>query len=244
MVRLSTAKEGFLMVLVKDLTICFEGKVIVNKVSCELKTGRITTFIGESGAGKTTLLKALIDLVPVQEGSVVIDGKQLSSVDAKKKSEMIGYVFQDFNLFENCTVLQNCLDPLLVRKVPYDDAYKCALNQLTLLKMNDYIDQYPQQLSGGQKQRVAIARSLCLHPKVLLFDEPTASLDPENTENFIAILKNLVAQGMTIGLSSHDMMFVKKVFDCVYYIKKGSIVEFCDVTQPDTSCEIIKKCIQ
>jgi len=219
------------MIEVNNLTTHYDNQIMLDSVSCSLKPNQIVSFIGESGAGKTTLLKALAGLILTKEGQIIIDGKSLKSIKPKQRSELIGYVFQDFNLFNNLTALENCIDPLLVRRIPYDQAKVRALDQLKLLGMVDFINKYPSELSGGQQQRVAIARSLCLNPRVLLLDEPTASLDPKNTDILVGILKGLAAEGLAIGLSSQDMEFVRKIFDAVYYIEQGRIKEFCDDIQ-------------
>ena len=232
------------MVNVKNLTVSINNQTILNDVSCSLLPGRITCFIGKSGAGKTTLLKALVDLVPITEGEIVINNTQLNSLSYSKRSEEIGYVFQDFNLFSNLTVLQNCMDPLRVHGLNVNDAKKRALDTLEQLGMKDYRDKYPSELSGGQQQRVAIARSLCLNPRVLLLDEPTASLDPINTAQLVTILRALRANKLIIGISSQDMNFVKKIFDRVYYIEQGKIVELCDGIEYVNQCKAIQQFIQ
>lgn len=215
------------MVSINKLVVTLQNKTILKSVSSTLLAGRITAFIGKSGAGKTTLLKSLIGLIPVSDGSIVVNDQQISLLSPQQRSEEIGYVFQDFNLFENLTVLQNCIDPLLVHGVPYNQAELRARTILDQLDMGASAHQYPSQISGGQKQRVAIARALCLQPRVLLLDEPTASLDPVNTEILVQILKTLADQGLTIGLSSQDMNFVSKIFDRVYYMQAGEIIELC-----------------
>jgi len=231
------------MVNVKNLTVSINNQTILNDVSCSLLPGRITCFIGKSGAGKTTLLKALVDLVYITEGEIVINNTQLNSLSYSKRSEEIGYVFQDFNLFSNLTVLQNCMDPLRVHGLNVNDAKKRALDTLEQLGMKDYCDKYPSELSGGQQQRVAIARSLCLNPRVLLLDEPTASLDPINTAQLVTILQALRANKLIIGISSQDMNFVKKIFDRVYYIEQGKIVELCDGIEYVNQCKAIQQFI-
>ena len=231
------------MVNVKNLTVSINNQTILNDVSCSLLPGRITCFIGKSGAGKTTLLKALVDLVYITEGEIVINNTQLNSLSYSKRSEEIGYVFQDFNLFSNLTVLQNCMDPLRVHGLNVNDAKKRALDTLEQLGMKDYRDKYPSELSGGQQQRVAIARSLCLNPRVLLLDEPTASLDPINTAQLVTILQALRANKLIIGISSQDMNFVKKIFDRVYYIEQGKIVELCDGIEYVNQCKAIQQFI-
>ena len=229
------------MVSINKLIVKLQKQVVLKSVSCTLLPGRITTFIGKSGAGKTTLLKSLIGLFSSSGGIIAINGTQITSLSSKQRSEEIGYVFQDFNLFANLSVLQNCIDPMIVHGMAYDKAMQRALEILEQLEMQNFIDKYPKELSGGQQQRIAIARALCLNPRVLLLDEPTASLDPHNTDILVDILKKLASQGLTIGLSSQDMSFVRKVFDRVYYMQAGEIVEFCDGMEKINSCSSIVK---
>ncbi len=231
------------MVIVNNLTISIKNQKLLDNVSCSLTKGRITGFIGKSGAGKTTLLKSLIGLEPIKSGDVIINNKQLNKLSARQRSEEIGYVFQDYNLFPQLTVLENCIDPLLVLGKSYAQAEEIALNSLQDLEMNNYIQKYPFQLSGGQQQRVAIARALCLNPRVILLDEPTASLDPANTDILINILKKLSIDGLTVGLSSQDMNFVRKLFDRIYYVESGKIIEFCEKPEQLNQCPQIRNWI-
>jgi ABC-type polar amino acid transport system ATPase subunit len=219
------------MITVDNIVVSVKSSTLLCNVSCLLKKGRSTSFIGSSGAGKTTLLKALAGLMPIDKGHIHIDGTELASLTPRQRSETVGYVFQEFNLFPHQTVLENCTDPLLVYGLPLLQAKKRALSVLHDLGMNDHINQYPSELSGGQQQRTAIARALCLKPSVLLLDEPTASLDPFNTNRLITILQKLVHNGLTIALSSQDINFINKIFDRVYYLENGTIVEFCDTMQ-------------
>lgn len=232
------------MVSVNNLLVRIKNKTLLDSVSCSLQPGRITIFIGKSGAGKTTLLKSLVGLIPITEGQIVINGKQLKQLNDVQRCEEIGYVFQDFNLFPHFTVLENCTNPLLVHGMPPAQAQQRAFEILGELDMKDFIEKYPSELSGGQQQRVAIARALCLKPNVLLLDEPTASLDPFNTDILVAILQRLAAQGLTIGLSSQDMNFAKKIFDRIYYIESGKIIEFCDGLKMLNQCPTIKHFVQ
>ncbi|MBV8661142.1 MAG: amino acid ABC transporter ATP-binding protein [Candidatus Dependentiae bacterium] len=216
------------MVIIDNITVQLQNKIILNNVSCKLSIGHITSFIGLSGAGKTTLLKSIVGLTKISDGSIMIADQELLQLSPLQRAQNVGYVFQNFNLFSHFTVLQNCIDPLLIVGMNYHDASTRARDILDQLQMLDFVDVYPSQLSGGQQQRVAIARSLCLQPKILLLDEPTASLDPINTDILVQILKKLAANGLTIGVSSQDMSFVSKIFDKVYFMQAGKIVEFCD----------------
>lgn len=216
------------MVTVKNLTVLLNDKKILNDISCSLKPGSITVFMGPSGAGKTTLLQSMIGLIKSQSGQVLVDNTSLQNIEAQQRAQMIGFVFQQFNLFSHLTVIQNCVDPLLIRGIPQATAQDIALDYLQQLGMQAYGNAYPSELSGGQQQRVAIARTLCLQPKVLLLDEPTASLDPANTAILINILKQLSAQGIAVGISSQDVPFIQKIMERGYLLKEGKIVEGCE----------------
>jgi polar amino acid transport system ATP-binding protein len=204
------------MVRINGLTVQIGGQSLIDDVSCNLPLGRITSFIGPSGAGKTTLLSAVAGLIKPISGKIIYN------------VQSVGYVFQDFNLFPHMTILQNCIDPLVVTGVSVDEAKQRASDALAQVYMDDFFDRYPSELSGGQKQRIALARALVLKPKILLLDEPTASLDPVNTGIVARILKNLAAEGFAIGLSTQDVDFMRTMFDRVYYFKDGKIIEFCD----------------
>lgn len=215
------------MIQVNDLTVIINDQILLNNVSCSLDAGAITSFIGKSGAGKTTLLKTLAGLITASKGNVLINGKNATTLSAINRAEQVGYVFQSFNLFPHLTTLENCMDPLIVHGISSKQAEQKALRMLQQFEMAYYAQKYPHELSGGQQQRVAIARALCLNPRILLLDEPTASLDPANTAILGKIVKKLAAQGLTIALSSQDMAFVRMIFDRVYYVKDGTIVEYC-----------------
>jgi polar amino acid transport system ATP-binding protein len=228
------------MIIVENLTVSMDNQNLLDGVSCSLTSGHITGFVGKSGAGKTMLLKSLIGLVTPADGRIVIDHTLLNTLTPKQRAKKIGYVFQNFNLFPHLTVLQNCMDPLLVYGTAYHEAEKKARLVLQELDMSDCLNKYPSQLSGGQQQRTAIARALSLNPSVLLLDEPTASLDPFNTEILVGILHNLVRKGLTIGLSSQDTNFICKVFDRVYCIESGKVVEFCESPALLEQCPMIQ----
>lgn len=229
------------MVSVKNLTVISNEQLLLNDVSCTLISGRITCFMGKSGAGKTTLLQSLVALKTIASGEITINDCAVNALSVPERAATIGYVFQQFNLFSNLTVLENCIDPLIVRGMAHADARACAEDMLKKLGMAEYCAAYPYTLSGGQQQRVAIARALCLKPKVLLLDEPTASLDPINTDILIALLRALLAEGLIIGIASQDMDFIRKIFDRVYYLESGKIVEFCDGMRQINNCPALQK---
>ena len=231
------------MVTVKNLLVNIKNQKVLNSISCSLLPSRITLLIGKSGAGKTTLLKSLLGLIPITEGTICINNKQLQQLDNQQRAEEIGYVFQDFNLFPNLTALENCTNPLLIRGLSQKQAEERACNILQELNMQNCANKYPTQLSGGQQQRTAIARALCLQPKVLLLDEPTASLDPCNTDNLIDILQHFKSRELTIGISSQDVYFMNKIFDRAYYLENGNIIESCDKKDSINTCPNIQKFI-
>ncbi|MBX9830563.1 ATP-binding cassette domain-containing protein [Candidatus Babeliales bacterium] len=224
------------MVLVNNVSVQIKEQLLLDNVSVTLEPGRITSFIGKSGAGKTTLLKSIAGLMPITSGEINF----VPGVAGEARAELVGYVFQDFNLFPQLTVLENCIDPLLVRGKSYEQAQVIALAALQELEMESFAARYPSELSGGQQQRVAIARALCLKPRVLLLDEPTASLDPASTDLLVAILQRLAQSGLTVALSSQDMSFVRKVLDRIYYIQSGAVLEFCDGAAALETCASIK----
>lgn len=232
------------MVSLNAVTLISNDQLFLDNVSCSLPAGRITLFIGKSGAGKTTLLKTIAGLITPTAGAIKLNNHELSNLSRTQRAETVGYVFQDFNLFPHLTVWQNCLDPLEVHAIPATEASERITALLQELGMLEHAHKYPSQLSGGQQQRVAIARALCLKPQVLLLDEPTASLDPLNTEILMTILKRLVSQGLTVGLSSQDMSFVKRIMDRVYYLDAGKIVEHCESPEDIHQCPRIQDFIK
>lgn len=228
------------MIKVQNLSVKISfGQQILNNVSCWAPAGRITILIGKSGSGKTTLLRSIARLNKFEyQGKIEIDGKDIVALGSIEQASLLGFVFQDFNLFENMTVLENCVQPLIVvKKLGAQAAKEIALENLSNLGMGNFLSAYPKSLSGGQKQRVAIARALCMGPKTLLLDEPTSALDPENTTTFVALLKSLCAQGIAILISSQDMSFVKMILDRVYLVDDGRVVDYFDLND---STELLK----
>lgn len=214
------------MITVKNLNLIINDQLILDDLSFTIQKGKISIFIGKSGAGKTTFLKTIAGLYSIPENNIFLEDQDLSKLNESQRCKKIGFVFQNFNLFANMTVLENCTDPLLIQKISQQDADSKAKEILNLLDIVNLQHKYPSQLSGGQQQRVAIARALCLNPEIIILDEPTASLDPINTDGLVTILKNLVNRGITVITSSQDMSFVSKIFDQVFFMENGKIVEF------------------
>ncbi len=183
---------------------------------------------GPSGSGKSTLIRCINRLEEHQSGSIVVEGTELSS-DLKNidliRSE-VGMCFQHFNLFPHLSVLENCtLAPIWVRKIPRHEAEETAMHFLEKVKIPDQALKYPGQLSGGQQQRVAIARSLCMKPRIMLFDEPTSALDPEMIKEVLDTMIELAEEGMTMLCVTHEMGFARQVADRVIFMDEGQIVE-------------------
>jgi len=207
-------------------------------ISLTVGRGEVVCIIGPSGAGKTTFLKAIKNLLLADEGQIFIDDKLIfdchkgvNSVKMRRKERNnilleVGMVFQHFNLFPHKTVLENVmLAPLHVRKLPLSQAREKSLQILERVGLSDKKDAYPSQLSGGQSQRVAIARALVMEPEVMLFDEPTSSLDPQLAAEVLAVMKSLSAAGMTMLVVSHEMAFVREAADRVAFMSEGAILE-------------------
>ena len=214
------------MIYSKNLNLILQKKKILQGISCHIKKAKITTFIGNSGGGKTSLLKCMATLYTDYQGDIIVNGIDLKHVLPKERAQLVGFVFQQFNLFPHMTVLQNCMHPLQsVLNISKIIAEEKALKILDMLGMLEHKDSHPAQLSGGQQQRVAIARALALGPQVLLLDEPTSALDPQSSKSLQDILKNLCNSGVTIVLSSHDMAFVRGVSDEIYFVEAGTIVD-------------------
>jgi general L-amino acid transport system ATP-binding protein len=197
-------------------------------VTTSVKEQEVVVIIGPSGSGKSTYIRCLNRLEVHQEGTIIIDGIELTN--DLKNIEMIrsevGMVFQQFNLFPHLTVMQNItLAPIWVRKKPKEEAEERAMALLERVGIPEQADKFPGQLSGGQQQRVAIARSLAMEPKIMLFDEPTSALDPEMIKEVLDVMKELAESGMTMLVVTHEMGFAKEVADRVLFFDYGQIVE-------------------
>ena len=218
---------------VKDLDLYYGDFKALKNINIEIEPNEITAFIGPSGCGKSTLLRCLNrmnDLVEGCriEGSVLLDGNNIygKNVDVNLLRKKVGMVFQNFNLFSNKTVLENCMiGQIKVLKKSKEEARVEAMKQLKAVGMDKFADASSTKLSGGQKQRVAIARALCMKPEVLLFDEPTSALDPEMVGDVLDVMKELAKEGLTMAVVTHEMQFAREVSDVVCFMDKGVIAE-------------------
>ncbi|MEN9495541.1 MAG: hypothetical protein RLZZ516_978 [Cyanobacteriota bacterium] len=190
--------------------------------------GEVVVIMGPSGSGKSTFIRTFNGLEDFQKGSIVVDGITLSDdvrqIDAIRRE--VGMVFQQFNLFPHLTVLENvALAPVLVRRRPKAEVQQQALELLDRVGIQHQAHKYPGQLSGGQQQRVAIARSLCMEPRIMLFDEPTSALDPEMVQEVLAVMQELARDGMTMVVVSHEVRFARQVASRVALMADGQVVE-------------------
>lgn len=216
------------MIYVKNLHKSFGKNKVLNGINEHISKGEVVVIIGPSGSGKSTLLRCLNLLERPTLGEIIFKGKNMmpNSTDINKIRESMGMVFQQFNLFSNMTVCDNiCLAPIKVKKISKLEAKKKALELLGKVGLKEKADSYPASLSGGQKQRIAIARALAMEPKVILFDEPTSALDPEMVGEVLGVMKDLVKEGMTMVIVTHEMGFAKEVGDRIIFMDEGKIVE-------------------
>ena len=216
------------MLKINQLSKYFHGKQVLHSIDLEIKEGEIVTIIGPSGSGKSTLLRCMNLLEVPEAGEVLFEGTNLldPKTNLNEIREHIGMVFQNFNLFPNKTVGENITLALkLLKKMDDQSAKQIAFNLLTRVGLADKIDVYPSKLSGGQKQRVAIARSLALNPKLMLFDEPTSALDPEMVKEVLDVMKELGEGGMTMVIVTHEMGFARQVATRAIFIDQGQVLE-------------------
>lgn len=201
---------------------------VLKNINLSVRHGERIVICGPSGSGKSTLIRCINRLEEHQRGDIVVDGTKLTN-DLKNIEQIrreVGMVFQHFNLFPHLTVMENCtLAPIWVRKMPRDEAEAIAMKYLERVKIPDQAGKYPGQLSGGQQQRVAIARSLCMSPKIMLFDEPTSALDPEMIKEVLDVMIELAREGMTMICVTHEMGFAKTVANRVIFMDGGEVIE-------------------
>ena len=212
----------------KNINKWFDKFQALKDVSLEVNLQEKIVICGPSGSGKSTLIRCINRLEEHQDGSIVVDGIEISSEtkNIEKVRAEVGMVFQQFNLFPHLSILDNCsLAPIWVKKLPKKQAEKLAMENLTRVQINDQALKFPGQLSGGQQQRAAIARALCMEPKIMLFDEPTSALDPEMIKEVLDVMVDLAKGGMTMIVVTHEMGFAKEVADNMIFMDEGRIVE-------------------
>ena len=201
---------------------------VLKDINLKVMRGERIVVAGPSGSGKSTMIRCINRLEEHQKGRIIVDGVELTD-DLKRIDEVrrdVGMVFQHFNLFPHLTILENCtLAPIWVKKMPRKKAEEVAMHYLKRVKIPEQANKYPGQLSGGQQQRVAIARSLCMSPKIMLFDEPTSALDPEMVKEVLDTMVGLADEGMTMLCVTHEMGFARQVADRVIFMDYGQIVE-------------------
>jgi len=212
----------------KNVNKWFDKFQALKDVNLEVNQQEKIVICGPSGSGKSTLIRCINRLEEHQEGQIIVDGKEISETtkDIEKIRAEVGMVFQQFNLFPHLSILDNCtLAPIWVKKLPKKKAEELAMDNLKRVQIDDQALKFPGQLSGGQQQRAAIARALCMEPKIMLFDEPTSALDPEMIKEVLDAMVNLAKGGMTMIVVTHEMGFAKEVADNMIFMDEGKIVE-------------------
>lgn len=216
------------VIVIKELNKWYGNFHVLKDINLNVKKGERIVICGPSGSGKSTMIRCINRLEEFQQGSLVVNNVEMvedvKNIEAIRRE--VGMVFQHFNLFPHLTILENLtIGPIWVQKKPKAEAEETAMKYLERVKIPDQAKKFPGQLSGGQQQRVAIARSLCMSPKIMLFDEPTSALDPEMIKEVLDVMVELAEEGMTMLCVTHEMGFAKKVADRVIFMDAGEIVE-------------------
>ena len=212
----------------KNVNKWFDKFQVLKEINLEVKPKEKIVVCGPSGSGKSTLIRCINRLEVHQEGTIIVDGSEISenTKNIENIRAEVGMVFQQFNLFPHLSILDNCsLAPIWVKKFPKKVAEKLAMENLKRVQIEDQALKFPGQLSGGQQQRAAIARALCMEPKIMLFDEPTSALDPEMIKEVLDVMVDLAKGGMTMIVVTHEMGFAKEVADNMIFMDEGRIVE-------------------
>jgi len=216
------------MIELRGVHKAFARTPVLQGVDLAVARSEVACIIGPSGSGKSTLLRCINGLVAVDSGQISVAGMRVDApgLDARMLRRRVGIVFQGYNLFPHRTVLQNVMmAPVQVLKRPRAEVQAQAYALLAKVRLTDKAHAYPGELSGGQQQRVAIARSLCMQPQVMLFDEVTAALDPETVKEVLTVIQDIAAEGMTCVLVTHEMRFARQAGDYVYFMDQGRVVE-------------------
>ncbi len=217
-----------LTIQIKEMHKWYGSFHVLKNINLDVYRGERIVICGPSGSGKSTLIRCINRLEEHQQGDIIVDDVELTNdlknIDAVRRE--VGMVFQHFNLFPHLTVLENCaLAPIWVKQTPRVEAEEIAMKYLTRVKIPEQAEKFPGQLSGGQQQRVAIARSLCMSPRIMLFDEPTSALDPEMIKEVLDVMIELASEGMTMLCVTHEMGFAKTVANRVIFMDEGEIIE-------------------
>lgn len=221
-------KSDEILVEIKNLKKSYEDTPVLNDISIDIHKGEVLVLLGPSGCGKSTLLRCINGLEEIQAGEILLEGEKISgqSKNMHLVRQKVGMVFQSYDLFPHMTVLENIiLGPTKAQKRAKREVEEEAERLLQRIGLLDKKNAYPRQLSGGQKQRVAIVRALCMHPKVMLFDEVTAALDPEMVREVLDVMLKLAAEGTTMVIVTHEMQFAKAIADRIIFLDGGNIVE-------------------
>lgn len=219
---------GASVVSLRDVRKSFGGQVVLDGISFEVARGGVTVIIGRSGSGKSTALRCIDRFERIDSGEITVCGHRVheTDIDVRALRLDVGIVFQSYNLFPHLTVQENIvLAPVAVKRMPKPEARALARRVLAQVGLEDKLDAYPEQLSGGQQQRGAIARSLAMEPKVMLFDEVTSALDPELTGEVLKVIEVLAASGMTMVLVTHEMAFARGIADQIVFMHRGKVHE-------------------
>ena len=225
---MSAANSEAPIISIKNVSKWYGQFQALKDVSLDVAKQERIVICGPSGSGKSTLIRCINKLEDHQQGSIAVDGVTLDEnvKHIEHVRREVGMVFQQFNLFPHLTILQNLtLAPIWVRKMPKAEAEAAAMTYLERVRIAEQADKFPAQLSGGQQQRVAIARSLCMNPKIMLFDEPTSALDPEMIKEVLEVMVGLARDGMTMLVVTHEMGFAREIADRIVFMDKGEIVE-------------------
>ena len=212
----------------KNVNKWFDKFQVLKNIDLDVASQEKIVICGPSGSGKSTLIRCINRLEEHQDGQIIVDGKEISenTKDIEKIRAEVGMVFQQFNLFPHLSILDNCtLAPIWVKKMPKKQAVEVAMKNLERVQIADQAKKFPGQLSGGQQQRCALARALCMEPKIMLFDEPTSALDPEMIKEVLDAMVDLAKAGMTMIVVTHEMGFAKEVADNMIFMDEGRIVE-------------------
>ena len=218
----------------KNVNKWFDKFQVLKDINLTVNQKEKIVVCGPSGSGKSTLIRCINRLEEHQEGNIIVDGNEISenTKDIEKIRAEVGMVFQQFNLFPHLSILDNCtLAPIWVKKIPKKQAEEIAMSNLKRVQIDDQALKFPGQLSGGQQQRAAIARALCMEPKIMLFDEPTSALDPEMIKEVLDVMVDLAKGGMTMIVVTHEMGFAKEVADQMIFMDEGMIVEKADTKE-------------